>query len=288
MERNDWLAERFEAHRSHLHGVARRMLGSPGEADDAVQEAWVRLSRADARDIDNLGGWLTTVVARVCLDQLRSRKAKSEQALESDMPTATGHRAPRDPEADALIADSVGIAMLVVLERLTPAERVAFVLHDMFDVPFDDIAPIVDRSPEATRQLASRARRRVRQADAPDTAADRKRQVITAFLAASRHGDFDALLALLDPDIVLRADPAAIRFGAVTARGADAVARTFAGRAQAARPAFIEGDTALLWAPGGKPKVLFEFTVIDGRITGLELVADPDRLSAMEPDWLDD
>lgn len=285
------LAERFEADRARLQSVAYRLLGSTGEADDAVQEAWVRLSRSDPHDIENLGGWLTTVVARVCLDQLRSRKARAEHSLETEVPVGADRHAPRDPETDALLADSVGIAMLVVLERLTPAERVAFVLHDMFDVPFDEIAPIVDRSPEAARQLASRARRRVRQADAPDAGADadRKRQVVTAFLAAARLGDFNALLVLLDPDIVVRADAAAVSLGAeAETRGSDAVARTFAGRARGARPAFIDGDTALLWAPGGKPTVLFAFTVRAGRIAGIDLLADPERLGGIAPDWQDD
>src|SRR5437763_6093184 len=237
MDTQDWLTDRFEAHRAHLKAVAYRMLGSASEADDAVQEAWIRLSRAGADDVANLGGWLTTVVSRVCLDMLRSRSARREEPIDTPVPEmGPGQAAPVDPEQEALLADSVGSALLVVLETLAPAERLAFVLHDLFAVPFDEIAAIVGRSPAAARQLASRARRRVQGATA-DPIADRARQraVVDAFLAASRGGDFTALLALLDPDVVLRADEAAVRTGNIAAevRGAAAVAETFAGRARA-------------------------------------------------------
>src|SRR5215210_2662634 len=215
MTEHDYLAERFEEHRTHLRAVAYRMLGSLSEVDDAVQEAWLRLSRAEATGIDNLGGWLTTVVARVCLDMLRSRQSRREEPFTSDAPepAATGTRG-SSPEQEALLADSVGLALLVVLDRLTPAEPLAFVLHDLFAVPFEEIAPIVDRSPAAARQLASRGRRRVQGAPPPHAALALQRAVVDACLAASRQGDFDALLALVGPDVVLRADPAAVRTGA--------------------------------------------------------------------------
>ena len=227
MDEHDWLAERFEANRTHLRAVAYRMLGSLSEADDAVQEAWLRLSRSDTSGVENLGGWLTTVVARVCLDMLRSRKSRREEPLGAHVPEPIVSREDGiDPEHEALLADSVGLALLVVLETLAPAERLAFVLHDMFAVPFDEIAPIVGRSPAAARQLASRARRRVQgAATAPDADLTRQREVVDAFLAASRGGDFDALLAVLDPDVVLRADRAAVQAGASReVRGAAAVA----------------------------------------------------------------
>src|SRR5256885_11451483 len=215
MDERDWLVERFEAHRTHLRAVAYRMLGSATEADDAVQESWLRLSRTDTSDVDNLGGWLTTVVARVCLDMLRSRTARREEPLGTHLPDGTaGPDHGLDPEQEALLADSMGPALLVVLETLAPAERLAFVLHDMFAMPFDEIAPIVGRSPDATRQLASRARRRVQGATMSDVDLTRQREVVDAFLAASRGGDFDALLAVLDPDVVVRADSAAVEAGA--------------------------------------------------------------------------
>src|SRR2546425_4072347 len=257
MDERDWLADRFEAHRSHLRSVAYRMLGSAGEADDAVQEAWIRLSRSGAADVENLGGWLTTVVSRVCLDMLRSRTARREEPLDPPVHEATpGPGLPDgiDPEQEALLADSVGPALLVVLETLAPAERLAFVLHDMFAVPFDEIATIVGRSPAAARQLASRARRRVQGATAPDVDRARQRAVVDAFLAASRGGDFAALLAVLDPDVVLRADPTAGRMGATAeGRGAKAVAQAFKGRAQAAQPALVNGAAGLVWVAGGEP-----------------------------------
>jgi RNA polymerase sigma factor (sigma-70 family) len=273
-----WLAERFEAHRSHLHAVAFRMLGSFSEADDAVQEAWLRLSRTDTSDVGNLGGWLTTVVSRVCLNVLQSRKTRGEQPLEShDAPVET-----IGPEGEAVLADSVGAALLVVLDTLTPAERLAFVLHDLFAVPFDDIAPIVGKSPAAARQLASRARRRVQGASTePDRA--RQREVVHAFLAASRSGDFGALLELLDPDVVVRADAAAVGMGAeAEVRGASAVTETFAGRARAALPAEVDGLAGLVWSVGGNPRVVFDFTVVDGKVVAIDMLADPAMLAELD------
>jgi RNA polymerase sigma-70 factor (ECF subfamily) len=289
MDDREGLAEAFEAHRTHLRAVAYRMLGSVNEADDAVQEAWLRLNRAAGGGIDNLGGWLTTVVARVCLDMLRSRRSRREAPLEEQAPEpAPGDGAAGDPEHEAVLADSVGLALLVVLDTLAPAERLAFVLHDMFAVPFDEIAPIVGRSPEATRQLASRARRRVQGAATPDADVGRQRQVVDAFLAAARGGDFDALLALLDPDVVLRSDAAAVQAGAPgELRGAAEVAGTFAGRARVAQPALVDGVVGLVWAPGGRPRVVFDLTIAAGRITAIELVADAERLGELEVAILD-
>jgi RNA polymerase sigma factor (sigma-70 family) len=285
MDEHGWLAERFEAHRPHLRAVAYRMLGSPSEADDAVQEAWLRLSRSGAAGVENLGGWLTTVVGRVCLDMLRSRTSRREEPLGVHVPEPTVDREDEvDPEHEALMADSVGSALLVVLDTLAPAERLAFVLHDMFGVPFEEIAPIVGRSPAAARQLASRARRRVRGAvTVPDADMARRRAVVDAFLAASRGGDFEALLAVLDPDVVLRADGAAVRMGATKeVRGAAAVAETFSGRARAARPALVDGAPGLVWASGGRPRVVFDFTIADGKIVEIEMVADPERIVRLE------
>lgn len=292
MDEQQWLADRFETHRSHLRSVAYRMLGSPSEADDAVQEAWIRLSRTGAADVENLGGWLTTVVSRVCLDMLRSRSARREEPFDTPVhETAPDEAGGRDPEHEAVLADSVGPALLVVLETLAPAERLAFVLHDMFAVPFDEIGAIVGRSPAAARQLASRARRRV-QGAAADAPADRahQRAVVDAFLAASRQGDFAALLALLDPDVVLRADDTAVATGNIAAevRGAAAVAETFAGRARAARPALIEGAVGLAWAQGGKPKAVFDLTIVGGRIVSIDLILDPDEVGALDVVLLDD
>jgi len=284
----DTLAERFEEHRTHLAAVALRMLGSAGEADDAVQEAWLRLSRAEAGEIGNLRGWLTTVVARVCLDALRARNARREDAIAEDaLPAANEELA---PDAELRIADSIGVAMLVVLENLAPAERIAFVLHDLFAVPFDDIAPIVGRNPAATRQLASRARRRVQGAPVVGEADPaRQRRVVDAFLAAARGGDFDALLATLDPDVVLRADPVAVEVAAARAAqgapslppeayGAHAVAQGFSGRAQAARPALVDGAPGAVWAPGGVVRAAFAFTFAAGRIAGIEILMDATHL----------
>ena len=289
------LADRFEEHRAHLRAVAYRMLGSAGEADDAVQEAWLRLSRAQGRDeggVDNLGSWLTTVVARVCLDGLRARKTRREEPIADEALPAAPEGL--QPDAELQIADSIGVAMLVVLETLAPAERIAFVLHDLFDVPFDDIAPILGRNPAATRQLASRARRRVQGAPTEGegdagAAADRTKQleIVDAFLAASRNGDFDALLAALDPDVVLRADPLAVKTAAERAGaplfspeifGARAVAESFSGRARGARPALVGGVPGAVWAPGGVPRSAFAFTFASGRIAGIEIVMDPVRL----------
>jgi len=282
---HDWLAERFEANRTHLRAVAYRMLGSLTEADDAVQDAWLHVSRADASGVQNLGGWLTTVVARVCLDMLRSRKSRREESL-SELAAApiASREAGIDPEHEALLADSVGLALLVVLETLAPAERVAFVLHDLFDLPFDEIAPIVGRSPTAARQLASRARRRVQgAATVPDGDLTRQREVVDAFLAASRGGDFDALLTVLDPDVVLRADRDAVQMGASgEVRGAAAVARTFSGRARVAQPALVNGAAGAVWAQGGRPRVVFEFTITGRRIVEIHLVADPERLRQLD------
>ena len=280
MNEIDWLAERFEEHRARLLGVAYRMLGSASEADDAVQEAWLRLSRSDTSRVENLGGWLTTIVARASLDMLRSRTSRREQPFGDSVPEPIAASADgSDPEHEVVLADSVGLALLVVLDTLAPAERVAFVLHDMFAVPFDEIAPIVGRTPTAARQLASRARRRVQRTRVPDADLSRQRAVVDAFLAASRGGDFEALLAVLDPDVVMRADEAAVKLGASTdVRGAAAVAATFTGRARQARPALVGGTIGLVWGSGARPRVVFDFTIRDGRVVGIDLVADPDRI----------
>jgi len=286
---HNWLAQRFEEKRGHLRAVAYRMLGSETEAEDAVQEAWLRLSRSDASVIQNLGGWLTSVVGRVCLDMLRSRKSRKEGPLDelSSIESADNRT---DPERDAMMADSVGLALLVVLETLAPAERVAFVLHDMFDMSFDEIAPIVGRSPVAARQLASRARRRVQGGTAVrDADLTREREVVDAFVAASRSGNFNALLALLDPDVVVRADQAAVEMGATgEVRGANAVAKTFSGRAGAAKPALLDGAVGLAWAPGGQPRVIFHFAIVDGRIATIDMVADTRDLRQIDLTMLED
>ena len=290
MNEHEWRVERFEENRSHLRAVAYRMLGSLAEADDAVQEAWLRLSRSDTSEVENLRGWLTTVLARVCLDLLRSRTSRHEQGLDDVPEQVVSGEDGIDPEHEALLADSVGLALLVVLETLAPAERIAFVLHDMFDLPFDEIAPVVGRSPAAARQLASRARRRV-QGSATVPAADRRRQreVVAAFLTASRGGDFAALLAVLDPDVVLRADGMAVQMGApAETRGAAAVAETFSKRAQAAQPATVNGAAGLVWAPGGRPRVVVSFTFARGRIAAIDLVADEERLGELDLVLLDE
>jgi RNA polymerase sigma factor (sigma-70 family) len=282
MEKEKWLAEQFEAHRDHLQRVAYRMLGSTGEADDAVQEAWLRLSRSEPAGIGNLGGWLTTVVARVCLDTLRSRKSRREEPLDGDPETAAGHERASDPERAAELADSVGLALLVVLEALAPAERVAFVLHDMFDLPFEEIAPIVGRSPTAARQLASRARRRVRGGKTSSDVAS-QRKVVDAFLAAARSGDVAGLLAVLDPDVVLRTDRTAQRLGDVAElRGAETVAANFKGKAQAARPALVDGALGVVVAPQGHLLLVLNLTFAGDRIAAIEVVADRDRLGALD------
>src|SRR6266581_1674917 len=288
MDEQDWLAGRFEEHRPHLRAVAYRMLGSLSEADDAVQESWLRLNRSDTNVVANLGGWLTTVVARVALDMLRTRR---EDYLGSWLPEpVVSVDVNDDPEQEALLADSVGLALLVVLDTLTPAERLAFVLHDMFAVPFDEIAAVVGRSPAAAKQLASRARRRVQGAAKaqPDADLARQREVVAAFLAASRNGEFDALVAMLDPDVELRADSAAVAMGAAEAQGALAVAGTFSGRARAARLALVDGAAGLVWASGGRPRVVFAFTIADGTIVGIELLADPARLGELDLVILDE
>jgi RNA polymerase sigma-70 factor, ECF subfamily len=284
----DWLADRFEAHRAHLRKVAYRMLGSSGEADDAVQEAWLRLSRTDTSDVENLGGWLTTVVARVSLDMLRSRTRREEPAggdLPERIETSTSAS---DPEEEAVLADTVGSALLVVLDTLTPAERLAFVLHDMFAVPFDEIGAIVSRSPDAAKMLASRARHKVQGSGPVGADPTRQLEVVDAFLAASRNGEFDALVALLDPDVVLQADAAAVRMGSPEAtRGAAAVAGTFSGRALAAQPALIDGAVGIAWAVGGRVKVAWDFTIMDGKIVHIDMLAASDSLDDLDLTLLD-
>lgn len=285
---DEWLAERFEEQRPHLRAVAYRMLGSLTEADDAVQEAWFRLSRSDTGAIENLAGWLTTVVARVALNMLRARKAKREEPMEGRVPDPiVSPQEGTDPEHEALLADSVGLALLVVLETLAPAERVAFVLHDMFAVPFDEIASITGRSPAAARQLASRARRRVQaQAPVPDPDPARQRSVVDAFFAAARRGDFDALVAVLDPDIVLREDGGTERPDvSAVIRGASAVAGralTFSRLSPYVRPILVNGAAGVVVAPGGRPFAVMAFTVTDGKIVEIDVLADPERLSEIE------
>ena len=291
MNEREYLAARFEEHRTHLRAVAYRMLGSSSEVDDAVQEAWLRLSRADATGIDNLGGWLTTVVARVCLDMLRSRQSRREEPFTADAPepVATGSRG-SSPEQEALLADSVGLALLVVLDRLTPAERLAFVLHDMFAVPFEEIAPIVGRSAEATRQLASRARRRVRGGGAPDPDLVRQREVVEAFISALRAGDFEGLLAVLDPNLVVRTDltapsgaPAEVRGAAVWAKQAVA----FGHLARLVRPALVNGAIGVVMAPRGRLSRALTFKIANGTITEIEVIGDPARLGELDVSIVD-
>ncbi len=289
MNQQEPLAEQFEANRAHLGAVAYRMLGSQSEADDAVQETWLRLSRAQTRDLDNLRGWLTTVIARVCLDMLRSRKSRREESLEARVvEPAAGTEAGTDPEHEAILGDSIGLALVLVLETLAPAERLAFVLHDMFAMPFEEIASIVGRSPAAARQLASRARRRVQgAATAPDPEVTinvtGNRKVVDAFLAASRNGDFNSLLVLLDPDVVLRADGVGVLSGAAKeVRGAAAVAQTFSGRARTAQPALVDGAPGAVWAPGGKVRVVFRFSIASGKIVSIGMIADPKRLNQLD------
>jgi RNA polymerase sigma-70 factor (ECF subfamily) len=285
-----WLIERFESERARLQAVAYRMLGSSTEAEDAVQEAWLRLNRTDPSSVDNLSGWLTTVVARVSLDMLRSRSSRREDPLADDSQLTRATGADDDPEEQAVLADSLGPALLVVLDTLAPAERLAFVLHDLFAVPFDEIAPLVGKSPAAARQLASRARRRVQGAEtASDSRTARRREVVEAFLLASRTGNLTGLLELLDPDVVLRADQAAVRMGAAAeVTGAQAVADTFSGRARHARLALIDGLPGAVWAQAGSAKVAFEFSVSDGKITAIELLADPEVLDNLDWHHLDD
>jgi RNA polymerase sigma-70 factor (ECF subfamily) len=286
----DLLAQLFETHRQHLRAVALRMLGSSDEADDAVQEAWLRLNRQDADTVDNLGGWLTTVVARICLDMLRARAAKREVPYDMTFEVSAGTSA----EDEAVLADSVGLALLVVLDTLAPAERLAFVLHDMFAVSFEEIAPIVGRTPAAARQLASRGRRRVQSDPAfPDRSEATQREVVAAFLAAARDGDFARLLRLLDPDVVLRADAVAVEMASARAtagapelseemRGIDTIVRVFSGGAKAARLTLVDGLAGAVVAIGGKPLVVFDFTVRSGRVVRIELVVDPETLGVID------
>jgi RNA polymerase sigma factor (sigma-70 family) len=284
----DWLAERFEANRSHLRGVAYRMLGSLTEADDAVQEAWIRLSRTETSDVENLRAWLTTVVGRVCLNMLRSRKTRREASLETHLPDPiVSPQEGIDPEQEALLGDSVGLAMLVVLDSLTPAERVAFILHDVFAVPFDEIAPIVGRTPTAARQLASRARRRVQGAPVPDVDLDGQWAVVDAFLAAARAGDFERLLVVLDPEVVVRSDGGMARPGLISlVRGAHAVAEqamTFRRFAETSTRILVNGiPGGVAWAPDGSPFAVLAMTVKGGRIVAIDVLADPDRLGRLD------
>jgi RNA polymerase sigma factor (sigma-70 family) len=292
VDEHELLADRFEANRTHLRAVAYRMLGSVSEADDAVQESWFRVSRAGDADVENLRGWLTTIVARVCLDMLRSRKSRREEPFGPHVPEPIISREDgMDPEHEALLADSVGLALLVVLETLSPPERLAFVLHDMFSVPFDEIAPIVGRSPTAARQLASRARRRVRgAAPEPDEDMDRQQEVVNAFLAASRGGDFDALLAVLDPDVVLRVDRGARPGASSEIVGAENVlrqAQRYAQLAEFARPALVNGAPGAVVLPGGRPFAVMGFTVAGGRIVELDILSDPVRLRELDLSVLD-
>jgi len=291
MDEREWLAERFEEHRGHMRAVAYRMLGSVSEADDAVQEVWLRLSRTDASQVDNLGGWLTTVVARVSLNMLRSRKVRREEPIDVYMPEPIVDRADgMDPEHEALLADSVGLALLVVLETLSPPERLAFVLHDMFAVPFEEIAPIVDRSPEAARQLASRARRRVHgENTVPDADLDTQRRVVDAFLAAAREGDFQALLEVLDPDVVLRRDVAPLG-GSSEIRGARAVAGQALGYSRLGlvmQPALVNGAAGAVAIRDGEPFAVGAFTVRGRRIAEIDILADPERLRRLDLTVLD-
>lgn len=285
MSENDWLTERFEESRDHLRSVAYRMLGSASEADDAVQETWLRLHRTDTSAVDNLRGWLTTVIARVCLDMLRSRKTRSSESLDAPAPELAAARSRAiDPAEETLLARSVGLALLVVLETLSPAERVAFVLHDLFDLSFAEVASIVGPSEEAARQLASRARRRVRGVEAPASGNIRQQyELVDAFLAASRGGDLEGLVALLDPQVVFRADSAAMRGApAREVRGAEAVARLYEGRAQGAGPALIDGAVGIVVAPLGQLMMIIRVTVGDGKITALDVTADPAKLAEAE------
>lgn len=293
MGEQEWLADRFEEHRAHLRAVAYRMLGSLAEADDAVQDSWLRLSRSGASDVENLGGWLTTIVARVCLNILRSRNLRREESLGVHLPDPVI----KTPEEEALLADSVGLALLVVLDTLAPAERLAYVLHDMFQLPFQEIAPMVGRSPAAARQLASRARRRVKGAEipAPDPDLARQRQVVDAFFLAAREGDFDALVAVLDPDVVLRSDAGARRpAGSFVIRGATAVARQSlrglrsALAAALVRPALVNGAAGVVVTVGGRPLAVMGFTVTEGKIVEIDAIADPERVRGIAAALLTD
>jgi RNA polymerase sigma factor (sigma-70 family) len=298
MPENEWLVQQFEAYRTHLQRVAYRFLGSQSEADDAVQESWLRLNRSNTSDVENLRGWLTTVVARICLDILRSRKSRREESLDAEASELIKSREDEyDPEHEALLTDSVGLALLVVLDSLNPEERIAFVLHDMFDIPFVEIAPIVDRSPTATRQLASRARRRVRRVGTdPDAVISHQREIVGAFLAASRAGNFDALLALLDPDATFRAGPAIVAAWSVAANvgaaggvhGAQAIAEFFKGNAKGAQLALVNGAVGVIYAPGGKLRGVFSFKIRDSKIVEIDVLGDPVSMGKLEITILDD
>jgi RNA polymerase sigma factor (sigma-70 family) len=294
MDEKNWLAEKFEEHRQKLRSLAYRMLGSAPEADDAVQEAWLKLSRADSGEVENMGGWLTTVVARVCLDMLRSRKSRREESLDAGgLDSTRDSEDASDPEREVLLADAMGPALLVLLDSLAPTERVAFVLHDLFGMSFEEVAPILGRSVAASRQSASRARRRIQGATVPDDDVERQREVVSAFLLASREGDFNRLLAVLDPDVVLRVDAAAVAiaeanrkrgapaFSSVV-RGAEAVAKVLAGGARGARPAIVDGAAGAAWAPGGQPRAAFAFTVVGGKVVEIEIFADQESLKRLE------
>jgi len=291
MDEQEFLTGRFEEHRGHLRSVAYQILGSVAEADDAVQEAWLRFNRSYSSEVENLPGWLTTIVARVALTMLRSRAARSEDPL--DVPV-TEHVQPNDgvafdPEHHTILTDLVGHALLVVLDALPPNERLAFVLHDIFSVPFEEIAPIVDRTPAAARKLASRARHRIQAAGPPRTDLARQREIVRAFLSASRRGDFNALLGLLHPDAVLRADHSAIRMGATgLVNGASAVAESLSGRALRARPALIDGTPGAVWTQAGQPRVAFAFTTSAGKVTAIDLIANSEHLHALNLVMLDD
>ena len=292
MERSEWLAQRFEEHRTHLKAVAYRMLGSLSEADDAVQEAWLRLSRTNDEAIENLRGWLTTVVARVCLNMLRARSVRREEPLDVRVPDPiVGREDDSDPEYRAILADAVGLALHVVIDQLEPDERLAFVLHDMFAVPFDEIAQIVGRSSVATRQLASRARRRVQGAPVPDVDLAQQREVIDAFQAAAREGDLESLVALLDPNVVLRADGGVLRTGTRVLQGARAVAEgasRFARAAALGRPALVNGAAGVVVQAGGRTIAVAGFTVVGGRIVEMDILADRERLADLDLTFLDD
>jgi RNA polymerase sigma factor (sigma-70 family) len=294
VDEREWLTERFEEHRTRLRAVAYRMLGSVSEADDAVQEAWLRVSRADTKSVENLAGWLTTVVARVCLNVLRTRESRRETPLDVHVPDPiVSPEDGGDPEHEALLADSVGLALLVVLESLTPAERLAFVLHDMFAVPFEEIAPLIERSPAAARQLASRGRRRVQgRAPAPDADLTRQRSVVDAFFAASRNGDFDALVAVLDPDVVLRSDGGLARPRlTLELHGARSVAEQAVASTRLSpfvRPALINGAAGVVVAARGRPLFVMAFTVTGGKIVAIDVLADPERLQQLDLTGLDD
>lgn len=287
MHESNWLAERFQENRGHLRGVAYRILGSLNDADDAVQEAWLRLSRSDTSQIENLSGWLTTVVARVCLDMLRSRSSRKEDPLEAKAAEPAAPNSAANPEQETLLADSVGLAVMVVLERLTPAERLAFVLHDMFAISFDEIAMIIGRSPAAARQLASRARRRVQGGStAAETSIEQQRPVVEKFLSALRAGDIEGMITVLDPDVVVRIDQAAVQPGAATeihgaqnwARGAVA----FSQFAHAVKPMLLDGSVGLVWAPRGHLQRALRFKFREGKIATVDILADPARLRELD------